>query len=73
MKGNRGDVMAYTLKDLLVPMVLPGESELGQETVSTGFPPDVQAELQAKLARCEAMLLETEVNPRAARTGRRVK
>lgn len=64
--------MAYALKDLLVSMRLPGGADLGAGKPSTGFPPEVQAELQAKLARCEAMLLENEATSRTARTGRRV-
>ncbi|MEZ5194240.1 MAG: hypothetical protein R2734_18350 [Nocardioides sp.] len=65
--------MAYELKDLLVSMRLPGEEELKPPTPATGFSPEAQAELQVKLARCEAMLVENEVTSRTARTGRRVK
>ena len=65
--------MAYKLKDLLVPMRLPGDAALENKKPNAGFSAEVQAELQENLARCEAMLIEKEMTPRSARTGRRVK
>jgi hypothetical protein len=65
--------MTYKLKDLLVPVRLPGDEAVKRRRPNPGFSPEVQAELQEQLARCEAMLMENEMTPRSARTGRRAK
>lgn len=63
-EGTMHGPVKPTLKDMLVSMKLPGDTNLGEGTPSTGFPPDIQRELQARMRAIDRVFYPEPVSAR---------